>query len=145
MGGKPARAGTPLYLCCETVDPDEGDPSEPLPLEIGDIVIIGRSPETADLVLPSQKVSRQHAEIERTTTGVTIRDMGSRNGTYVGGEQIDEGPTELLCGKSVLVGAYRLFVAGERAAFAKPRVDENSSGVPSTEDYLRASAQDTNV
>lgn len=116
-----------------------------MPLEVGDVVIIGRSSATADLVLPSQNVSRQHTEIARLDSGMTIRDMGSRNGTYLGEEKIGEEPSELLCGKSVLIGSYHLFVAGAATAETFRLTDDRSSvepGIPSAVDYLRAGQRD---
>ena len=35
-------------------------------------------------------VSRQHAEIVQTAAGVTIRDLGSRNGIVVQGERVSD-------------------------------------------------------
>lgn len=50
---------------------------------------IGRGPGN-DLVLPVLSVSRQHAEIVQTAAGVTIRDLGSRNGIVVQGERVSD-------------------------------------------------------
>lgn len=48
---------------------------------------IGRSPDV-DVVVSDPNVSRQHAEVWRTSEGVAIRDLQSTNGTYVNGHQI---------------------------------------------------------
>lgn len=48
---------------------------------------IGRSP-VAELVLESPRVSKLHAEIDENGRGYVIRDLGSRNGTFVNGERI---------------------------------------------------------
>ena len=45
---------------------------------------VGRSPE-CDIRLPHQSVSHLHAEIQHRRTSLVIRDMGSRNGTFVNG------------------------------------------------------------
>ena len=45
---------------------------------------IGRSHE-GELVILASSVSREHAELRRTDAGWHIRDLGSRNGTYVDG------------------------------------------------------------
>ena len=71
--------------------------------------------------------------------------MGSRNGTYIGHERIGEGPAELLSGRSVLIGSFRMLVAGENTAFMMRNQDQASEGIPNAEDYLSASAQDTNA
>jgi hypothetical protein len=50
-------------------------------------LIIGRSPDV-DVVISDANVSRQHAEIWRTSDGVAIRDLQSTNGTYVNGHRV---------------------------------------------------------
>jgi transcriptional regulator with GAF, ATPase, and Fis domain len=50
---------------------------------------VGKSADN-DLVLPDSTVSRHHIEIERTDRGLIVRDLGSRNGTSVGGVRIHE-------------------------------------------------------
>jgi eukaryotic-like serine/threonine-protein kinase len=59
----------------------QGEANYTLELEKG-TMIIGRSP-ACDVVLDAAGVSRQHARLERTTTGWQISDMGSSNGTWV--------------------------------------------------------------
>jgi hypothetical protein len=55
---------------------------------IGDLpLIIGRSPDV-EVVVNDTNVSRQHAEVWRTSDGVAIRDLQSTNGTYVNGHRI---------------------------------------------------------
>ena len=50
---------------------------------------IGRAAEN-DVVLPDPGVSRFHAEIERLPEGYVLRDLGSTNGTLVGGRRVRE-------------------------------------------------------
>jgi eukaryotic-like serine/threonine-protein kinase len=50
-------------------------------------VVIGRS-QACDIVLDAPGVSRQHARLERTSTGWQISDMGSSNGTWVKESQL---------------------------------------------------------
>jgi hypothetical protein len=47
-------------------------------------IVLGRDP-LCDLALRAGGVSRQHAEIERTADGFTLRDLDSRNGTSLAG------------------------------------------------------------
>ncbi|MEO6398062.1 MAG: FhaA domain-containing protein [Tepidiformaceae bacterium] len=68
---------------------------------------IGRGPGN-DLVLPVLSVSRLHAEIVKTPTGVTIRDLGSRNGILVNGERVAEYPLE--DGGRVTIGDIEFWV-----------------------------------
>jgi len=55
---------------------------------LGDLpLIIGRSPDV-EVVVNDSNVSRQHAEVWRTSQGVAIRDLESTNGTYVNGHRV---------------------------------------------------------
>jgi ATP-binding cassette subfamily C protein len=45
--------------------------------------VVGRSRE-CDLVIEEPEVSRKHVRIERTATGYTVTDLGSRGGVWVG-------------------------------------------------------------
>jgi pSer/pThr/pTyr-binding forkhead associated (FHA) protein len=69
-----------LFVLC----PD----NPPIPLEIGQPVIIGRSEGQATIVLKNDDVSRAHAQLERRLTGVFLRDLGSTNGTFLGGLKV---------------------------------------------------------
>lgn len=56
----------------------------------GPLMSIGRpSSNPADVCLADRGISRRHAEIRRAGTGYEIRDLGSRNGTYVGGMRLE--------------------------------------------------------
>jgi DNA-binding NtrC family response regulator len=52
-------------------------------------VIVGRN-AACKLVLDDGKVSAVHAEFVATEQGVRLRDLGSRNGTFVGGVRVGE-------------------------------------------------------
>jgi pSer/pThr/pTyr-binding forkhead associated (FHA) protein len=52
-------------------------------------VVIGRSREVA-LTLPHPLVSRRHCEIFEAEGRLRVRDLGSRNGTYVANARVDE-------------------------------------------------------
>ena len=53
-------------------------------------VVVGRGAD-ADLTLedPGRVISKRHAEIRRTGTAVKARDLGSKNGTRLGGHRLD--------------------------------------------------------
>lgn len=70
-------------------------------------VTIGRS--GADLTLNDGEASRQHAAVEVRETGYTLADLGSTNGTLVGGEKID-GSVELTDKSEFQVGATTLML-----------------------------------
>jgi DNA-binding NtrC family response regulator len=66
--------------------PRRGD----VPVVIGEApVTIGRD-EQCTLVLRDPKVSAVHAELVATPQGVRIRDLGSKNGTYIGGVRVGD-------------------------------------------------------
>jgi pSer/pThr/pTyr-binding forkhead associated (FHA) protein len=74
---------------------------------------VGRAPES-DVFLDDVTVSRKHARIVRRADGAfSVSDVGSLNGTYVNGEQVDE--TRLATGDEVQIGMFKLmfFSAGE--------------------------------
>jgi pSer/pThr/pTyr-binding forkhead associated (FHA) protein len=78
-----------------------------------DSVNAGRDPQSA-VFLDDVTVSRKHAVFERRTGDAWfVLDVGSLNGTYVNGEQVDE--TKLATGDEVQVGKFKLifFAAGE--------------------------------
>ena len=59
-------------------------------LEIGtEAVIVGRN-SACKIVLEDGKVSAVHAEFVATEQGVRVRDLGSRNGTFVAGVRVAE-------------------------------------------------------
>ncbi len=72
----------------------------------------GRHPDS-DIFLDDITVSRRHAEIVRTSSGYTVRDAGSLNGTYLNRERIDA-ETPLANGDELQIGKFRLvfFAAG---------------------------------
>jgi len=55
------------------------------------------------IVVEDPTISREHAEIVVDASGVTVRDLGSRNGTWVDGARID-GETELADGARLRLG-----------------------------------------
>ena len=66
-----------------TAGPDTGARIE----VAGSLVRIGTAVEN-DLVLHDDSVSRRHCEIESGVSGVRVRDVGSRNGVWLGGVRI---------------------------------------------------------
>lgn len=66
-----------------------------------------------DIVIPSVQASRQHAVITVETAFSTIRDLGSRNGTFVNGERVES--QALVDGDIIQLGNHELrFVAGDQ-------------------------------
>ena len=57
---------------------------------------IGRSKEN-DIIIDEASVSRHHATIIQTVSGIVISDNGSRNGTFINGIRIQfEFPKNVL-------------------------------------------------
>jgi hypothetical protein len=52
-----------------------------------DNAVVGRS-RTCDIIIPSAKVSRQHASISRVADDFYIEDLGSANGIWRDGEKV---------------------------------------------------------
>ncbi|GEM_PF-5845748 len=63
---------------------------------------IGRCSE-ADLHIPDANVSRRHAQLYHAEKGIHIKDLESRNGTYVNQNAINK-PTQLYFGDKIKVG-----------------------------------------
>jgi len=84
----------------------EGEPAGAV-YEIGQRATIGRDPDCEAVVL-DPAASRRHATLEWTYTGYLLRDLGSRNGTWVNGEPVQQ--TTLSGGDVVQVGSAQLRV-----------------------------------
>jgi diguanylate cyclase (GGDEF)-like protein len=76
-----------------------------LPLEAGAEVVLGRDP-TSTVALPSEDVSRRHARIAPDGDGHAVTDLGSTNGTWVNGSQVET--RRLAAGDRIRVGAFVL-------------------------------------
>ncbi|MCH9684194.1 MAG: FHA domain-containing protein [Deltaproteobacteria bacterium] len=86
-----AKAGQEVCRCPEFDKPE---------------LTIGRRP-TNDIILPNDGVSGSHARLLVTGRTLTLIDLGSTNGTFIGGERI-EGPRPVAAGDRVLIGEYQL-------------------------------------
>nr|WP_202457950.1 FHA domain-containing protein [Streptomyces sp. SID5464] len=82
---------------------------------LGRVMRIGRALEN-ELVVSDLQVSRHHAEFHSTPDGrMEIRDLGSHNGTYVNGQPIPKGGTQLLGPADVVgVGHSTFRIVGDR-------------------------------
>ena len=70
----------------------------------GDIVTIGRAPE-ADIHLNDKSISRKHAEINRRGNRFIVKDLKSKNGTFIDGMRIAaDTPHEIKEGVPIAVG-----------------------------------------
>jgi len=84
---------------------------------------LGRSPEN-DFQIQHSSVSAFHCEVDLAADRVGVRDCGSTNGTFVGGEQVQEvEQTQLRAGQTLCLGQVELFVESTDATVAIPRFD----------------------
>jgi pSer/pThr/pTyr-binding forkhead associated (FHA) protein len=67
--------------------------------------LIGRN-AGADISLPDEALSGVHATIELGLAGFRIRDLGSTNGTFVNGSQVQA--TDLKHGDRITLGEHTL-------------------------------------
>jgi hypothetical protein len=88
--------------------PDEGE------------VVVGRA-SGLELVLLEDMVSRQHAKISVRSAALSIRDLGSTNGTFVNGEKVQQ--ARLREGDRVLIGTSILRVVTTDSAQPFPKAD----------------------
>jgi len=73
---------------------------------------IGRGLQN-DIVIDTAQASRMHAIIEVEQAFTTIRDLGSRNGTFVNDTQVES--QVLVQGDSIRLGSYEMrFVATDQ-------------------------------
>ncbi|MBN2497123.1 MAG: DUF4388 domain-containing protein [Deltaproteobacteria bacterium] len=82
------------------------------PLQPNKEIVVGRSSEL-DMVLVEDMVSRKHAKIATSDSGVSIQDMGSTNGTFVNGEKVKK--ARLQEGDRILIGTSILKLVGIEA------------------------------
>jgi predicted component of type VI protein secretion system len=80
--------------------------------------------ESNDIVVDAEGLSRTHAVFERFGGTWCVRDLGSRNGTFVNGARVI-GEQALRSGDEILLGKLRLLFHGapggpETAAIAEP-------------------------
>lgn len=88
-------------------------------------LVIGRQSSCA-IALPGNEISRAHAEILREGALVTIRDLGSHNGVFVGGQRVTLAPLRagdvLRLGEwvGVILHARAVEIAGEQFGLIAP-------------------------
>jgi predicted component of type VI protein secretion system len=104
--------------------------------------LIGRGDE-CHLRPQSDAVSRRHCEIVTNDKEVAVRDLGSRNGTYVNGEQI-KGETLLLTGDVLRIGPleFEMLIEHTAGKLKRPKVADIKEAVTRTAEVASNSTQD---
>ncbi len=82
-------------------------------------LVLGRSPEECDIVLPLNAVSRRHARISYENGSHFIEDLNSRNKTYINNKQID-GRNPLKDGDGLKICDFLYCYRDETKAVARP-------------------------
>lgn len=82
-------------------------------------LVIGRSPYCT-LVLEHPSVSRLHAALRRVGDAIEVRDLGSKNGTFVGGVRL-VGSAFIRVGDSLRVGAIDITLVEETGPVGERR------------------------
>lgn len=90
-------------------------------------VVVGRKPK-CDLRIPLSSVSRQHCEITIDDQRVSIRDLGSSNGTYHNNVRVQE--AVLSAGDEIVVGpvVFTLQINGKPGQIKPVRTIVGSDG-----------------
>lgn len=70
-----------------------------------DTTKIGRNPDS-DILFDDISVSRSHAEIVNSKTGLVVRDLGSLNGTYINQNLTEQ--SSLRHGDELQIGRFRM-------------------------------------
>jgi pSer/pThr/pTyr-binding forkhead associated (FHA) protein len=99
----------------------------PLP---SSVTVIGRR-HNCDLCIPLMSVSRKHCQLNYDDGVLKIRDLDSRNGTYLNGKRIDE--AVIQAGDSVKIGplTFILQIDGQPQTIAE---SDSTARSPSPKD-----------
>lgn len=104
--------------------------------------VIGAS-ASSDIALDDSFVSGQHCVVERRSTGaVTVRDCGSRNGTFLDGNRVEA--AELRVGSHLVVGQTTLIAIaelGRERRFAHELIRGCDPALTTTIDHAHRAAQ----
>ncbi|MEZ4868485.1 MAG: FHA domain-containing protein [Caldilineaceae bacterium] len=93
----------------------DNQPIQTLPLRAGKTTI-GRNPDNMLVIPDDLKVSRHHAVVEVAGDQCKIRDLGSRNGTFLGDKRLLPAvPERWLLDKTVQIGDCQLTLLYEAA------------------------------
>ncbi len=114
-----------------------------IPLEAGEYTV-GRKAD-ADLRIPLNQISRAHCELTINGSKVTIRDLGSSNGTFVNRQRITE--ATLSAGDQITVGPVTFIVQidGQPSEVHPPTAsapDDSAAPLAAAEAPTQASAED---
>jgi phage tail-like protein len=95
--------------------------------------LIGREPSLGlPLIFPL--VSRRHARLDCDAGACTITDLGSANGTLVGGARLNPNePQPLVDGMTIGIGPFEITCSVQEAASAEASAEEPAAEMPAAE------------
>ena len=93
------------------------------------VTVIGRRHD-CDLYIPLMAVSRKHCQLIQNQDTVKVRDLGSRNGTYLNGERVEEATVKP--GDYVQIGplTFLIQIDGKPQKIAPPTPAEEKQPTP---------------
>lgn len=110
-------------------------------LRPGEDLLIGRDPECR-IRLASTDVSRRHCVVRMSDKGVIVKDLGSRNGTFVDGFTIEK-VTLLRPGSILQIGPLQFLLPGVKEASAKPAQSDDDASDDDITAWLTADSETT--
>jgi DNA-binding NtrC family response regulator len=115
LGG--SRTVKPLGAIVRVLDA----PAEPPwhRLDVGTCTIGSSSP--CDVVIHAPTVSRAHVELSLVSEGVSVRDLGSRNGTYFQGQRVER--ITLSLGSKLTLGGVTIAIEADTSAIDEAAED----------------------
>jgi serine/threonine protein kinase len=100
-------------------------------LKLGQTFILGRSKKVAIRLRSDDLISRQHASVELRPDGIFVTDLGSRNGTFIGGERLEPHVPRDVTTESVLeVGNHTLEFKMLGVAGEEDMAETQAVGIP---------------
>ncbi len=84
--------------------------------------------KSCEFVIKNLSVSREHAEVTVDAQSVTIKDLKSLNGTFVGDERVDE--VTLKPGQSVRFGSVLFHLVGQQTPDQEADSDLSTFSTP---------------
>ena len=109
----------------------------PLPSKV---TIIGRR-QDCDLRIPLMPVSRRHCQLILNNETLKIRDLGSRNGTFLNGKRIEEATAQ--AGDKIMIGplTFAIQINGQPKDFVLP-AQPAQKPIPQEKPKAKAAAEE---
>lgn len=106
------------------------------------LTVIGRR-QDCDLCIPLMGVSRRHCQINQDEGNLKIRDLGSKNGTYINDEKIEE--AQLNPGDSLRIGALKFTIQIDgvpEITSSNPQAHRDAQPAADQQQNIQKNAQD---